>query len=178
MIAPIITSSLPCCKLILWRKKLFDADCSSVLRYHYKDPDDRGVNQARAHACEIIAWRLVLHYSRRERLDALLAELPPPKKQSDGDGQHEDGDAENGFNVDERSPLVSRSNGPRRPSDDVSFMRYFASNQIRRMRVSLLPCVHLQNLASGKTRHVCSRKSSDFRRSRRLNTTYTTRETD
>ena len=52
-----------------------------VLKWHYSDldPDDRGINETRAHACEIIAWRLLSHLSEREVLDYLLYELPDPK---------------------------------------------------------------------------------------------------
>lgn len=40
------------------------------------EPDDRGVNEARGYACEIVAWRFLSHLSEREKIDYLLYELP------------------------------------------------------------------------------------------------------
>ena len=44
------------------------------------EPDDRGINDTRAHACEIVAWRFLSHLSEPELVDYLLYELPTPKK--------------------------------------------------------------------------------------------------
>lgn len=91
-----------------------------VLKWHYSDldPDDRGINETRAHACEIIAWRLLSHLSEREVLDYLLYELPNPKSstrdtfdcsQTGSDGLHGP-DALNG--VDECTGLLSEPPSP------------------------------------------------------------------
>ncbi|KAF1814129.1 hypothetical protein P152DRAFT_456355 [Eremomyces bilateralis CBS 781.70] len=39
--------------------------------------DDRGINDARGFACELVAWRFVLGLSRQEALDYLLSEYTP-----------------------------------------------------------------------------------------------------
>ncbi|MCJ1397763.1 hypothetical protein MMC11_000959 [Xylographa trunciseda] len=53
-----------------------------VCKWHYSslEPDDRGINDTRAHVCEIVAWRFLSHLSEPELIDYLLYELPPPKK--------------------------------------------------------------------------------------------------
>ena len=38
--------------------------------------DDHGINEARGHACEIVAWRFLTHLSAAELIDYLLHELP------------------------------------------------------------------------------------------------------
>ncbi|OCK76614.1 hypothetical protein K432DRAFT_408020 [Lepidopterella palustris CBS 459.81] len=50
-----------------------------ALKTHFaalETDDDRGVNDARGYACEIVAWRFVTHLSEREAIDFLLYELP------------------------------------------------------------------------------------------------------
>ncbi|KAI9675900.1 MAG: hypothetical protein M1829_003138 [Trizodia sp. TS-e1964] len=51
-----------------------------ILRWHFSElePDDRGIHEARATACEIVAWRLLAHFSELEKIDYLLYELPSP----------------------------------------------------------------------------------------------------
>lgn len=61
--------------------------------------DDRGVNEARGYACEIVAWRFVTHLSEREAIDFLLYELPPVAR-----GVEQLQDAEAGL-------MISQSNG-------------------------------------------------------------------
>ena len=39
--------------------------------------DDHGINETRGHACEIVAWRFLMHLSPTELIDYLLHELPP-----------------------------------------------------------------------------------------------------
>ncbi|KAK7543269.1 hypothetical protein IWX49DRAFT_541923 [Phyllosticta citricarpa] len=41
--------------------------------------DDRGIDEARGHACELVAWQFVLSLSEREAIDFLLWELKPFK---------------------------------------------------------------------------------------------------
>ena len=41
------------------------------------EPDDRGINETRSYACEIVAWRFLTHLSEHELIDYLLYELPP-----------------------------------------------------------------------------------------------------
>lgn len=52
------------------------------MRWQYgscEDDDDRGLNETRALACEIVAWRFVAHLSQREAIDYLCTELPTAK---------------------------------------------------------------------------------------------------
>ncbi|KAL9120427.1 MAG: hypothetical protein Q9187_003020 [Circinaria calcarea] len=50
----------------------------SVLKWHYGalDPDERGLNETRGYACEIVAWRFLTSLSQSELIDYLLYELP------------------------------------------------------------------------------------------------------
>lgn len=57
-------------------------DASRALRGHYAGldaDDDRHVNLARAHACEIVSWRFLSSLSRRESIDYLLSDLGRPQ---------------------------------------------------------------------------------------------------
>lgn len=50
----------------------------SALKGHFaaiESDDDRGVNETRGYACEIVAWRLVTHLSEREAINFLLSDL-------------------------------------------------------------------------------------------------------
>lgn len=72
-----------------------------ALKTHFsalESDDDRGVNEARGYACEIVAWRFVTHLSEREAIDFLLYELPPVAR---GIEQSQDAEAR----------ITSQSNG-------------------------------------------------------------------
>ena len=49
-----------------------------VSKWHYGalDPDERGLNEARGYACEVVAWRFLTSLSQSELIDYLLYELP------------------------------------------------------------------------------------------------------
>ncbi len=52
-----------------------------ILKWHFASVvDDRGVNEARGYACEIVAWRTLNHLSEHELIDCLLHELPAANK--------------------------------------------------------------------------------------------------
>lgn len=52
-----------------------------ILKWHFASVgDDRGVNEARGYACEIVAWRTLHHSSEQELIDHLLHELPAAKE--------------------------------------------------------------------------------------------------
>lgn len=56
-------------------------DCAySALKWHFstREPDDRGINETRANACEIVAWRFLSRLSERDAIDFVLYELPSP----------------------------------------------------------------------------------------------------
>jgi hypothetical protein len=49
-----------------------------TLKWHFSslEPDDRGLNETRASACEIVAWRFLTRISQRDAVDFCLYELP------------------------------------------------------------------------------------------------------
>jgi hypothetical protein len=49
------------------------------LKWHFSslEPDDRGLNDTRANACEIVAWRFLTRLSERDATNYCLYELPP-----------------------------------------------------------------------------------------------------
>lgn len=76
-----------------------------TLKWHFStlEPDDRGLNETRANACEIVAWRFLTQVSERDAVDFCLYELPPVQ------GNEEDRDA-NGVeeHPDERTDLLQQ----------------------------------------------------------------------
>lgn len=94
----------------------------SALRWHFStcvDEDDRGLNETRALACEIVAWRFVAHLTEREAIDYLCTELPSAndRSQSSGSAPPVNGDIEdvNGA-TNERTPLLDGTE-----TDQVTF---------------------------------------------------------
>ncbi|CAK7222903.1 hypothetical protein SBRCBS47491_005022 [Sporothrix bragantina] len=97
-----------------------------ALKWHYGAASgDRSLCEARANACEIVAWRFLTHLSEREAVDFCLYEIPGTKKApggvaaaavaaADNAGSSGVADEENGHlqrvdsTVDESSPLLSR----------------------------------------------------------------------
>ncbi|KAJ2900593.1 uncharacterized protein MKZ38_002389 [Zalerion maritima] len=52
-----------------------------ALKWHYNTaPDPRGLNETRANACEIVAWRFLTRLSEREAVDFCLYEIPDPEE--------------------------------------------------------------------------------------------------
>ena len=51
-----------------------------TLKWHFStlEADDRGINETRANACEIVAWRFLSRISERDAVDFCLYELPTP----------------------------------------------------------------------------------------------------
>ncbi|TVY93623.1 Calcium channel [Lachnellula willkommii] len=56
-----------------------------ILKWHFStlEGDDRGLNDTRAHACEIVAWRFLTKISERDAVDFCLYELPAVSKPED-----------------------------------------------------------------------------------------------
>ncbi|CAK7206699.1 hypothetical protein SEUCBS139899_009503 [Sporothrix eucalyptigena] len=103
-----------------------------ALKWHYGAASgDRSLCEARANACEIVAWRFLTHLSEREAVDYCLYEIPGTKKAPGGvaaaaaaaitaapaanganGGDEENGGGAGAVNargsVDESSPLLSR----------------------------------------------------------------------
>ncbi|KAI4601024.1 hypothetical protein KJ359_012211 [Pestalotiopsis sp. 9143b] len=54
-----------------------------ALRWHYgTGPDNTGLGDARANACEIVAWRFLTRLSEREAVEFCLYEIPDPRHKS------------------------------------------------------------------------------------------------
>ncbi|KAF7947985.1 hypothetical protein EAE96_009054 [Botrytis aclada] len=64
-----------------------------TLKWHFSTldvTDDRGINETRASACEIVAWRFLSRVSERDAVDFCLYELPSPNLQRSTDGAAEE----------------------------------------------------------------------------------------
>ncbi|KAJ9644571.1 hypothetical protein H2199_003534 [Coniosporium tulheliwenetii] len=84
-----------------------------ALKGHFaalESDDDRGVNETRGLACEIVAWRFVTHITEREAIDYLLYELSPAAADPD-----EPEDAEAGITRSSNSPTGRNLSGERTP---------------------------------------------------------------
>ncbi|KAF1985089.1 hypothetical protein K402DRAFT_422385 [Aulographum hederae CBS 113979] len=99
-----------------------------ALKGHFaalESDDDRGVNETRGFACEIVAWRFVSNLSRRETIHQLLYELPSSSIDSDSPPDAEAGNLYQESNgtgnhstasVNERTPLrPNTSDDPETP---------------------------------------------------------------
>ncbi|EME40467.1 hypothetical protein DOTSEDRAFT_55680 [Dothistroma septosporum NZE10] len=85
-----------------------------ALKWHFsalETGDDRGINETRGLACELVAWRFVTHLTQRETIDFLCYDLPPPRKpqnlgEGNGDIENADYDAVLEDSNHERAPLL------------------------------------------------------------------------
>ncbi|KAL3296712.1 ion transporter [Colletotrichum asianum] len=62
---------------------IVNALLSSALKWHYAADEaesNKGLCEARANACEIVAWRFLTRLSEREAVDYCLYEIPDPKQ--------------------------------------------------------------------------------------------------
>lgn len=76
-----------------------------ALKWHYDAmTEDKGLNDARANSCEIVAWRFLTHLSEREAVDYCLYEIPDATPSE----AHVSGDEEEG-EVDEHSALLAQA---------------------------------------------------------------------
>ncbi|KAK4243636.1 hypothetical protein C7999DRAFT_36031 [Corynascus novoguineensis] len=74
-----------------------------ALKWHYGAiSENKGLNEARANGCEIVAWRFLAHLSEREAVDYCLYEIPDPK---DVDARPSDEETV----VDEHSALLGQA---------------------------------------------------------------------
>ncbi|KAK4226700.1 hypothetical protein QBC38DRAFT_479734 [Podospora fimiseda] len=77
-----------------------------ALKWHYgSNTEDKGLSEARANACEIVAWRFLTHLSEREAVDYCLYEIPDPKEEESRDASQDEEEGE----VDERSALLAQA---------------------------------------------------------------------
>ncbi|KAM0324922.1 hypothetical protein ACHAQA_007888 [Verticillium albo-atrum] len=112
-----------------------------ALRWHYATDGDsynRNLAEARADACEIVAWRFLTRLSEREAVAFCLYDIPDPE---DGDQVPASGDEESN----EQSPLLSpnwsnagagRHSLPR-PTGVASTKRYQLLSSLSRLTMSM-----------------------------------------
>src|SRR6185369_11125717 len=87
--APTAVSSLHCCAYraspvptknppySARNDSIFDFFLARALRWHYAtDREHRGLSEARANACEIVAWRFLTRLSERQAVEYCLYEIP------------------------------------------------------------------------------------------------------
>ncbi|KAI9679476.1 MAG: hypothetical protein M1817_005498 [Caeruleum heppii] len=85
-----------------------------IVKWHFVnlEPDDRGLNQSRGLAAEIVAWRFLTHLSERESIDYLLHALPDCSDKPDDSDDEEAGTAgvsrPSNSRRSESSPLLDR----------------------------------------------------------------------
>ncbi|KAF3767609.1 hypothetical protein M406DRAFT_328679 [Cryphonectria parasitica EP155] len=81
-----------------------------ALKWHYgAATEEKSVNEARANAAEIVAWRFLTHLSEREVVDYCLYEIPDSEHPDNraGNGDEEDGRLTE--EVDENTALLAQS---------------------------------------------------------------------
>ncbi|KAK8059393.1 calcium channel YVC1 [Apiospora saccharicola] len=84
-----------------------------ALRWHYGTSNDgRGLGEARANACEIVAWRFLTRLSEREAVEYCLYEIPDP---SESCGSSQDGDCADRGESNERTALLGDSSSTQLP---------------------------------------------------------------
>lgn len=123
-----------------------------ALKWHYgAAAGDRSLCEARANACEIVAWRFLTHLTEREAVDFCLYEIPGTKKAPGGvaaalplpRGDEENGGggggsrqaAQVGATVDENSPLLSRMWSSATADHDRAATRRSAGGSTRRYQL-------------------------------------------
>jgi len=96
-----------------------------TLKWHFStlEADDRGINETRANACEIVAWRFLSRISERDAVDYCLFELPSAKGDTtrDLDGANETSSLLPQFRAPERSPT--------RPVSKIELLRTVSSTR-------------------------------------------------
>lgn len=82
-----------------------------ALKWHYgAATDDKSINEARANAAEIVAWRFLTHLSEREVVKYCLYEIPDPGASIRGEtGDVENGNGRQSEEVDENTALLAQS---------------------------------------------------------------------
>lgn len=81
-----------------------------ALKWHYgAATEDKSINEARANAAEIVAWRFLTHLSEREVVDYCLYEIPDPGHGSDRDTAHDEENGRQSGEVDENTALLGHS---------------------------------------------------------------------
>ncbi|KKY38005.1 putative ion transporter [Diaporthe ampelina] len=81
-----------------------------ALKWHYgAATEDKGVNEARANAAEIVAWRFLTHLSEREVMNCCLYEIPDPDDAAEDAGARDEENGRQSQEVDENTALLAQS---------------------------------------------------------------------
>lgn len=84
--------------------------CTRALKWHYgAATDEKSVNEARANAAEIVAWRFLTHLSEREVVDYCLYEIPDPGDTLDDTQGRDEENGRQSEEADENTALLARS---------------------------------------------------------------------
>lgn len=68
---------------------------------------DKSINDARANAAEIVAWRFLTHLSEREIVDYCLYEIPDPEQDTANVSYHDEENGRQSGVVDENTALLN-----------------------------------------------------------------------
>lgn len=80
-----------------------------ALKWHYGAlREDKNVNEARANAAEIVAWRFLTHLCEREVVDYCLYEIPDPEQGAGTVNYHDEENGRPAGDADENTALLTR----------------------------------------------------------------------
>lgn len=81
-----------------------------ALKWHYGAAHkDKSINEARANAAEIVAWRFLTHLSEREVMDYCLYEIPDSDQDQDAGGCQDEESGRPSTEVDENTALLAQT---------------------------------------------------------------------
>lgn len=81
-----------------------------ALKWHYGAAhEDKSINEARANAAEIVAWRFLTHLCEREIVDYCLYEIPDPDQDPDTGASHDEEAGRLSTEVDESTALLAQT---------------------------------------------------------------------
>lgn len=82
-----------------------------ALKWHYgAASEEKSINEARANAAEIVAWRFLTHLSEREVVDYCLYEIPDPEDpQEDGGPRNDENNSRQSEDIDENTALLAQT---------------------------------------------------------------------
>lgn len=80
-----------------------------ALKWHYgAAQEDKSINDARANAAEIVAWRFLTHLCEREIVDYCLYEIPDPEQDPGTDSPHDEETGRQSGDADENTALLAQ----------------------------------------------------------------------
>lgn len=117
-----------------------------ALKWHYgAATDDKSVNEARASAAEIVAWRFLTHLSEREVVDYCLYEIPEPEQSSGSGTYHDEENGRRSGEADESTALL-----PQASSDTVESTKSTVTPRGPKKRYQLLRSISRLTSSDGE----------------------------